>query len=1047
MLEKIGLPPKPSLRGSSWVVDASHCQGCSSQFTFINRKVSRIRPVYWFHCFTNSVAVKFVPTLRFLFDCSFCASTTAGGVGAYSVTAVPSKEWSYADKVIHQCVFANPAKSWKRLLDLNCDMDIKIELQKLCAGGSRKKEDDILNQILGDEDKLFSTQRTGSTSSSNTEQVVTQVEGSDIVRNPSLDQPTRMLTELESATPEELREQALVEKQKYKTLKAEGKSDEALKAFKRGKELERQAAALEISLRKNPMKGKEKDDLSAELKELGWSDVDLRDAEKKPATLTLEGELSSLRREISQKPGNLIEAKEELKRAKILERKIEEEELLGGADDSDDELSSLMRSIDSDGHDDLLSGYKADMNFDFNNLLGIADDLGVGGNFEVTDEDMEDPEMASALKSLGWAEYDAYSDDFHGPVSLSSSESLLTEIQSLKREALNQKRAGNTAEAMALLKKAKVLERDLQKNSDSQSVEEPFFSTTEGADNVDRKNDKGPKPAPKSKLTIQKELIALKKKALTLRREGRLDESEEELKKAKVLEEQLEEMNKSPVVAQPSTGNRQAYTMTHTAVDDGDEAEVTDQDLHDPTYLSLLKNLGWEDEDNVKVPSTTTMEANDKVSSVKSKENVVTPNYASSSSIAHSVVNVETGTSRKSKSEIQRELLSLKRKALTLRRQGDTEAADEVLENAKSLEAQLQEYEKPTQREVSSANDGGDASFDALQNTKSSIQVDLHENRTGDLRNQDKVKLEKPEEIFPEKEKLYIHDLISSRSTGSQLHSSSVQQEISAPKKSHIDELNSSRATDSQTHSSLVKQEILAHKRKAVALKREGKLAEAKEELRLAKLLEKQMEGDTSQSSMKSTDAPVSDVSSMDRKEASPSSAPKPLSSRERFKLQQESLSHKRQSLKLRREGKIAEADAEFELAKALETQLQELDSHDSAVSSKSAEPDDVSIEDFLDPQLLSALQSIGLEDARTASQGTQRPESTKSNTQGPESTKSNIDNTENVNIEREQLLQRIKAEKVKAVNLKRSGKQAEAMDALRRAKLYEKKLESLTPN
>ncbi|TQD77270.1 hypothetical protein C1H46_037211 [Malus baccata] len=40
MLEKIGLPPKPSLRGNTWVVDASHCQGCSSQFTFINRKFS-----------------------------------------------------------------------------------------------------------------------------------------------------------------------------------------------------------------------------------------------------------------------------------------------------------------------------------------------------------------------------------------------------------------------------------------------------------------------------------------------------------------------------------------------------------------------------------------------------------------------------------------------------------------------------------------------------------------------------------------------------------------------------------------------------------------------------------------------------------------------------------------------------------------------------------------------------------------------------------------------------------------------------------------------
>ncbi|GFQ08604.1 hypothetical protein PHJA_003004400 [Phtheirospermum japonicum] len=46
MLEKLGLPPKPSLRGNSWVVDASHCQGCSSQFTFINRKVSQHTHTY-----------------------------------------------------------------------------------------------------------------------------------------------------------------------------------------------------------------------------------------------------------------------------------------------------------------------------------------------------------------------------------------------------------------------------------------------------------------------------------------------------------------------------------------------------------------------------------------------------------------------------------------------------------------------------------------------------------------------------------------------------------------------------------------------------------------------------------------------------------------------------------------------------------------------------------------------------------------------------------------------------------------------------------------
>ncbi|XP_058102192.1 uncharacterized protein LOC131246269 [Magnolia sinica] len=38
MLEKIGSSVKPSMRGSNWVVDACHGPGCSSQFTFLNRK-------------------------------------------------------------------------------------------------------------------------------------------------------------------------------------------------------------------------------------------------------------------------------------------------------------------------------------------------------------------------------------------------------------------------------------------------------------------------------------------------------------------------------------------------------------------------------------------------------------------------------------------------------------------------------------------------------------------------------------------------------------------------------------------------------------------------------------------------------------------------------------------------------------------------------------------------------------------------------------------------------------------------------------------------
>ncbi|RVW14371.1 hypothetical protein CK203_097457 [Vitis vinifera] len=86
--------------------------------------------------------------------------------------------------------------------------------------------------------------------------------------------------------------------------------------------------------------------------------------------------------------------------------------------------------------------------------------------------------------------------------------------------------------------------------------------------------------------------------------------------------------------------------------------------------------------------------------------------------------------------------------------------------------------------------------------------------------------------------------------------------------------------------------------------------------------------------------------------------------------LQQESLSHKRSALKLRREGRIEEAEAEFELAKALETQLEELAAHDAAKSS------------------------------------------------AKEPAKLHISKSDSSSQEKGQLEERIKAEKVKAVNL-----------------------------
>ncbi|KAK9133623.1 hypothetical protein Scep_013151 [Stephania cephalantha] len=245
------------------------------------------------------------------------------------------------------------------------------------------------------------------------------------------------------------------------------------------------------------------------------------------------------------------------------------------------------------------------------------------------------------------------------------------------------------------------------------------------------------------------------------------------------------------------------------------------------------------------------------------------------------------------------------------------------------------------------------------------------------------------------------------------------------------------RTQADETNQTSLQQEILARKRKAVSLKREGKLAEAREELRQAKLLEKGLQEERSPPPVAaSTELHISNNDISIRKEAHKNAgqASKPLTSRDRFKLQQESLAHKRQAMKLRREGRTDEADAEFQLAKALEAQLEE--SASSKAVSEADGTDDLGVEEFLDPQLLSALKAIGLHDDEVVPKVSAAPESVKPTT----------NKNEPSNQERTQLEELIKAEKVKAVNLKRAGKQSEALDALRRAKMHEKKLYSLFP-
>ncbi|TKY59379.1 Vacuolar protein sorting-associated protein 27 [Spatholobus suberectus] len=1279
MLEKIGLPPKPSLRGNNWVVDASHCQGCSAQFTFINRK---------HHC------------------------RRCGGIFCNSCTQQRMVLRGQGDSPVRIC---EPCKKLEEAA--------RFEMRhgRRAGRGSLKSaprdEDEVLNQILGQ------TGSVGAASSSNT----SNYDG-DIEKIVSNDKPNILGIDLGSTTPDELRKQALEEKKKHKILKGEGKSEEGLRAFKRGKELERQADALEIHLRKTRKKslpsgnlsdmqnrgipvesdrktkslshvGREKDDLASELRELGWADMDLHNEDKKSSNLSLEGELSSIIGEIFTKTGEqkgskidksqvvalkknalmlkregkLAEAKEELKRAKILEKELEEQELLAEAEDSDDELSALIRGMDDDK--DISNLHDHGHGFDFERLLAISDDP--DGNFEVTDDDMMDPEIAVTLESLGWTEPENTSTRSQ----TLDKEDLLSEIQSLKREALNQKRAGNTEEAMAFLKKAKLLERGLNSsgpedcNTMSQkstavrkSVSSEIAGNGSNSIQLDERNTSATNNvastvAPKSRLMIQRELLNLKKKALTLRREGKMNEAEEEMQKGAALERQLMEMdNASNLKASrmntadnvPHTAHKHADFSRNLPLEEGSDDDVTDQDMSDPTYLSLLRDLGWNDENNelsnspskpskkddnhfvpvndaslskhstnilVQAPRSKVeiqrellglkrkalafrregkaedaeevlkmakaleaqmeeMEAAKNRAQVEatvmkgglfnppvdgergvvvSEEDMCDPTLNSiltnlgwkddesePVTIKEETVKEATGrsthtvdlsaldsssgihaTSSRSKGEMQRELLVLKRKALALRRKGEIEEAEEILRKAKSLEAQIEDLgsrnkdlslnvSKDEQSVLSESSDFQErhgnlgvatevdnaSASSVVWSSKNSIESTFglerisYETNIPIVRKSDnlipatshfsdgkhslsaegstssenlskKMKAEKSighsssaghpmdildlltgdgcssSEMLTQKHQEYKLGSANSSQVVPAIHLDSKvnfnqdqgyknsdttpKREVTdAIEKPNINESNAVQDYASQHHLTL-RQEILAHKRKAVTLKREGKLTEAREELRRAKLLERGLEDGSMQPDTASANN-VSRASNVVQKKQQESSnvvqkkqessnvSAKPLTSRDRFKLQQESLGHKRQALKLRRDGRIEEAEAEFEQAKAIETQLEELTAQD---SNKSDGVDDVTVEDFLDPQLLSALKAVGLDNVSVVSKAPERQETVKSNAK-----------VENSNQERIQLEERIKEEKVKALNLKRSGKQAEALDA-----------------
>ncbi|KAI5080582.1 hypothetical protein GOP47_0003765 [Adiantum capillus-veneris] len=1128
MLEK--LPPKPSLKGNEWVSDASLCQACSSAFTFFNRK---------HHC------------------------RRCGGIFCGSCTQQRVNLRGQGDGPVRVC------DACKKLEDA-----ARFELRsgyrhKVSKGASKSSSSTDPNPLLIE--SLGQDPTTKNIESTALMEEVSKLISSKHDGSTALVEPYKAENDgLVSAqlTPEMLLLQAQEEKQQWLALKKEGKGNEALQAFKRSKELERQAENLKLSIKRAQRKattstirkekyeeisrtesnqkmravssedaegvtekaipqskskkggfkeGKEKtDDLMDALKELGWNDADLVDAGgKQNKVKTVESELAELAARMQdgneknrqkgtssmevlahkrkalalKKEGNMAEAKEELKKAKLLERQLEEQQLLGGEEDeSDDDLRALMGEIDKESKNHRMD-MGMDMDISFVGNIQEDDDQG----FEVTDVDMDDPEMVAALKSMGWEEEAA------------QMEQVNQRAHARPKNIGNNLKPGQSApDRLNFLEGFETTLDGVEATEDD--MKDPYFLSTLRAMGFEEEEPaKLMQPVLSSvedKRRLQQEVQFLKKEALALKRAGKLQEAKEELRRAKHLEKELHDVrsyrNDEEIIEAFSAQQQQSYFGTEsealdlqqTSAEDTENVDVTEEDMGDPELAKTLKSLGWQDDP-------------------ESDDGLVTE-------VEPSEEEFRASHNTKSKSELQKELLGIKRAALKLRREGKVEAAEEELKKAHIVEQLMEESgrasnvkkakpidEEPaditlhiknvkvdldqpdllksghlnqessslprsrieqTARPSSDKNEMADESFrDAGRKVDSGLD-DQHLQETEVRPNltskpgtapvggeQEKV-LEGKDDSLPSSVIQPAPEKVSSVLRAPNLTAppkeSSKGQDTGAPLQ------NSATADPLSMHAS--QQQILSLKKQALALKREGRQLEAKEKLKEAKLLERMLVSDSASYNMDEVQMPLQHcelepvspptaaaVTSSKQPSNTPNTAAHKSTGKDRMKLQQESLAHKRKALALRREGKTEAADMEFEVAKSIEKQMEELGSAAEGPSAMPKGDDSGMVEDIFDPQLLAALQGLGWKKSDLRAKPPlekPQPATHKSSTEAPTtSTASLVQNNE-----KEELEQKIKSEKIRALNLKRAGHQTEALEALRGAKLLEKILQSM---
>lgn len=266
-----------------------------------------------------------------------------------------------------------------------------------------------------------------------------------------------------------------------------------------------------------------------------------------------------------------------------------------------------------------------------------------------------------------------------------------TRVVALKKRALALKREGKLAEAKEELKRAKVLEKQLE---------------TEDSDDE----------APKSRSTIRNEIRNLTREAIAFRREEKLDEAVEALRKCEALQLQLELMRmfkseagstKEEPAANSSVLDSSAISSYSSRRSKGDvssmglrarlEARIQDMEKQmreRPLYVSnhekpvssvcgaLSKEDGPSDENVGSVINSSDLSSCDSLESIGMFAEKLRQSICSL--LASSGICSEASSNKR---EIEEGILALKRKAIALKRRGQNEKALHVWGFAIHLQA------------------------------------------------------------------------------------------------------------------------------------------------------------------------------------------------------------------------------------------------------------------------------------------------------------------------------------------------------------------------